>query len=75
MTPWHRELLERNKTGQKQGNINFKKKKTGEEKKWKKLDQKTGYDQECNSNLAKPADHSDIMIKTVYQCAQSLSKH
>jgi len=67
MTPWHRELLERNKTGQKQGNINFKKKKTGEEKKWKKLDQKTGYDQECNSNLAKPADHSDIMIKTVYQ--------
>jgi hypothetical protein len=27
MTPWHRELLERNKTGQKQGNINFKKKK------------------------------------------------
>jgi hypothetical protein len=34
MTPWHRELLERNKTGQKQGNINFyKKKKTGEEKK------------------------------------------
>jgi hypothetical protein len=39
------------------------------------LDQKTGYDQECNSNLAKPADHSDIMIKTVYQCAQSLSKH
>jgi len=37
MTPWHRELLERNKTGQKQGNINFyKKKKTGErsEKSW-----------------------------------------
>jgi hypothetical protein len=32
MTPWHRELLERNKTGQKQGNINFYKKKTGEEK-------------------------------------------
>jgi hypothetical protein len=27
MTPWHRELLERNKTGQKQGNINFYKKK------------------------------------------------
>jgi len=30
------------------------------------LDQKTGYDQECNSNLAKPADHSDIMIKTQF---------
>jgi hypothetical protein len=27
MTPWHRELLERNKTGQKQGSINFYKKK------------------------------------------------
>jgi len=35
MTPWHRELLERNKTGQKQGNINFYKKKKKKKKKKK----------------------------------------
>jgi hypothetical protein len=51
MTQRHKELLERHKTGQKQGNIDFHQKKNVGSKGW--------WWSGINSKLAKPIDYSN----------------